>query len=124
MPTPALDRGFFGFLLLFFRHLLDQAHGLLADLLDGKNLLHDQALRDHRLEFVEDDVDGVDLFAAVARDHALGQRGSLREFHFAENADMFAGDLRLLRHARSLAGSASIDSTSSARLFVCTFAAG
>jgi hypothetical protein len=92
-PTPAVIAASFRFLFFFLRHLLDQAHGLLADLLDGKNLLHDEALRDHRFEFVEHDVDGVDLFAAVSGNDAFGQRRSLREFHFAEDAHVLTGDL-------------------------------
>jgi hypothetical protein len=43
----------------FFRHLdVD-----FADLLDGQQALGDQALRDDRLELVEENVDGVNLAA-------------------------------------------------------------
>ena len=46
-----------------------------ADLLDGQQALGDEALRDDRLEFVEENVDGVNLAAGVAGDHALAKSG-------------------------------------------------
>ena len=39
---------------------------------------HNQALRDHRLELVEDDINRVDLLPLVASNHAVGQRGNRR----------------------------------------------
>ncbi len=57
------DRRFLGLFLFFLRHLLGHADGRRADLFDGKNLLHNQALRNHRFEFVEHQIDRIDFFA-------------------------------------------------------------
>ena len=87
--------GFLGFLLLFFRRLFGQAHCLLANLLDGQDLLDNQPLRDDRLELVEHDVHGVNFFALVTRNHVCGQGGGLRKLNFAQNANVLTRDLNL-----------------------------
>ena len=61
-----------------------------ADLLDGKDLLHDEALRNHRFEFVEHNVDRVNFLAGVAGDHVFGQRRGLRKSDLVQNADMLS----------------------------------
>src|SRR5215471_649717 len=80
-------------LLLFFRHLFGKAYRLFADLADGKNLLDNQPLRDHRFEFVEDDIDRIDLFAAISPDHALGPCGGLRELKLVQDTNVLADNL-------------------------------
>ncbi len=103
----------------------DMANGRLANLLNGKNLLDYQTLRDHRFEFVEHHVDRIYFFPRVALDHVLCQALRLRKFHFAEHADMLARNLNLARAvSRSPQVAIRVDSSASARLRVCTLAAG
>jgi hypothetical protein len=64
-----------------------------ADLLDRQQALGDEALRDDRLEFVEENVDSVNLAAAVAGDHAFAQSICEIVFDLAENSDILANDL-------------------------------
>src|SRR5208283_4186616 len=80
-------------LALFFFRFLGQANVDRADFFDGEQVLDDQALRDHRLEFVVEDVDTVNLVIGVAFDDALGKiRGEVM-VDFAENTDVLADDL-------------------------------
>ena len=92
--NPSADRGLFGLFLFLFRHFLGEPDGRRTNLLNRKNLLHDQTLRNHRLEFVEHYVDGIDFFAGVATDHVFRQRSRLCKCHFAEHAHMLARYLR------------------------------
>ena len=64
-------------------------------LFDGKNLLHNQPLRDHRLEFVEDHVDCVDLLALITLNHTLSQVPRLPKFQLAEDSNMLSRNLYL-----------------------------
>src|SRR5208337_388925 len=64
-----------------------------ADLLDGQQALGDEALRDDRLEFVEENVDAVNLAAGVAGDQAFAQSICEIMVDLAENSDIFACDL-------------------------------
>ena len=89
MPTWPLRFAACVLLRSLFRHLdID-----FADFLDGQQTLGDKALRDHRFEFVEQNIDRVDLAAAVAGDHALAERGGEIVFDLAQNSDILAGDL-------------------------------
>src|SRR6185503_14279827 len=67
----------------------------LTDLQDGQKPLHNEPLRNHRLEFVVDDVSCVDLFMHVPRDDALRQFEYATRFQLQQHSGMVTGDLHL-----------------------------
>src|SRR5882724_27950 len=77
---------------LFGAGLFCHADYVFADLFYWQNLIDDQALRDDRLEFVEDDVDGIDFGVDVAVHDAVGESMDLRVFDLSQNADVLADD--------------------------------
>src|SRR5580700_3657785 len=80
-------------LALFFRQLLGLRNFAAADLLHGKDALDNHALRDYRLEFVEDQVNAIDLLMAVTLDDAVRQLFHGIVFDFAQQVEMFADNL-------------------------------
>src|SRR5258706_7577961 len=64
-------------------------------------MLGDKALRNNRLEFVKKNVNGVNLVASVARDHALAESGREVVVHFAQHSNVFAYDLYAIGALRS-----------------------
>ena len=76
---------------------------VLADGADGQDLLDHQALRDDRLELVEDHVDGVDFTIGVAVDDVFGDGLDVAELRHLENAQVLAGDAH--RRGAQLIGS-------------------
>ena len=51
---------------------------MLAKINDGQNALDDDTLRDHRFEFVVDEINGVDLLVNIAGSNLLGQLATRR----------------------------------------------
>src|ERR1700739_4911806 len=90
--TGGLGRFESAFALLFFRFFghADIDH---PDFLDGQEVLGDQALRNDRFEFVEENVDAVDFSARVTSDDTGRQSRGETVFDLAKNADVLADDL-------------------------------
>ena len=59
---------------------------------DRQNLLDDQALRDDRLELIEEHIDGIDFVIRVALDESFGDRRDVAELRHLEDSDVLAGD--------------------------------
>ena len=67
----------------------------LPNLQNRKQPLHHQTLRDHRLEFVVNDVGRVDLLVHVARDDVLRKFEHAARFELQQHPGMIARDLDL-----------------------------
>src|SRR5260370_16920082 len=91
-PNASRLRRFQSLLAFLFRSLFGHGHVDCADLFDGQEEVGDEALRDDRLEFVEENVDAVNFVAGVAGNHTLAKRGREIVFDLAENSDMVAYD--------------------------------
>ena len=66
---------------------------LLAEFKNGQNALNDDPLRDHRLEFVVDEINGVDLLVKVAGSNVVGQLPDAVVIHLVEQSGVVADDL-------------------------------
>src|SRR5205085_11227335 len=82
--------GFNNMLLLFLRHFDRLRDSGFAYFSDGENLFYYKALRDDGLEFVVDEIDGVDFFVAVAIDDTRRYFGNPFVFQFRQHANVFA----------------------------------
>ena len=82
-----------GLLSFFLAQFFRLANRCRPDLLDGQDLLHDQALCDDGLELVVYEIHRIDIALAIAFDDALGQVARLAELQLAQNADVLPRDL-------------------------------
>ncbi len=80
-------------LALLHRELFCQCDFATSDLVHRQNPLRDQALRNHRLELIKNDVDGVNLFLRVGLNDAFRDLIYRFEIHLGQQVEVFANDL-------------------------------
>src|SRR4051812_9975573 len=80
-------------LSLFQGELIGLLNLPLAYLRYRQHMIDHQPLRYDRLEFVINQVHGVDFFARVALNNLFGQIPGMAEFELVENADLLANEL-------------------------------
>src|SRR5579872_6210070 len=93
---------------LFGSHLFDLSDLHFTDLVDRQHTFYHQTLRDDRLEFVVNDVNGIDFAFDVATDDRFGDLSGFGKISLAQNAEMLAGNLHLARPAFARLGSIGI----------------
>src|SRR5208283_3016060 len=80
-------------LALFFRQLLSLRNFAAPDLLHGKDTFDNDPLRNHRLEFIEYQVNAIDLLMTVTFDDAVGQLFHGVVLDFGQQVEVLADNL-------------------------------
>src|SRR5215469_5030123 len=82
-----------GFGFFFLRELVELLDVPFADPYDGQHMIHDQSLRDDRLELVVDEINGIDFLTRVTLDDLGSQIARLSELDLVQDSDLFSDDL-------------------------------